>query len=77
MKLKVGNGGKKQEALGLFADLGENFGFGVPGDIVPVQRRRYAVRWNRVLADRFLAVLSEALEDVYASIRRGRNGQGS
>ncbi len=27
---------------------------------VPVQRRRYAVRWNRLLADRFFATLSEA-----------------
>ena len=32
------------------------------------QRRRYAVRWNRLLADRFFAALSEALEDVYATI---------
>ena len=43
----------------------------------PVQRRRYAVRWNRLLANRFFAALSEAFEDVYASIKRGRNGQGS
>ena len=41
------------------------------------QRRRYAVRWNRLLADRFFAVLSEALKDVYATIRQGRIGQGS
>ena len=41
------------------------------------QRRRYAVRWNRLLADRFFAALSEALEDVYATIRQGRIGQGS
>ena len=44
---------------------------------VPVQRRRYTVRWNRLLADRFFAALSEALEDVYSTIWRGRNGQGS
>jgi hypothetical protein len=41
------------------------------------QRRRYAVRWNRLLADRFFTALSEALEDVYATIRQGRIGQGS
>jgi hypothetical protein len=44
---------------------------------VPVQRRRYAVRWNRLFADRFFVALSEALEDVYATIKLGRNGQGS
>jgi hypothetical protein len=36
-----------------------------------------AVRWNQLLADRSFAALSEALEDVYATIARGRNGQGS
>ena len=35
---------------------------------IPVQRRRYAIRWNRLLAGRFFAALSEALEDVYATI---------
>ena len=44
---------------------------------VPVQRRRYAVRWNRLFAERFFVALSEALEDVYATIKPGRNGQGS
>jgi hypothetical protein len=44
---------------------------------LPVQRPRYAVRWNQFLADRFFAALSEALEDVYATIWQGRNGQGS
>ena len=43
----------------------------------PVQRRLYAVPCNRLLADRFFAALSEAIEDVYATIRRCRNGQGS
>jgi hypothetical protein len=43
---------------------------------IPVQRR-YAIRWNRLLADNFFASLSEALEGVYATIWRGRNGQGS
>ena len=36
-----------------------------------------AVRWNQVLADRSFAALSEALEDLYAMMGRGRNGQGS
>jgi len=31
--------------------------------IAPVQRR-HAVRWNRLLADRFLVAFSEALESV-------------
>ena len=44
---------------------------------IPVQRWHYAIRWNRLLADRFFAALSEALEDVYVTIWRGRNGQGS
>ena len=43
----------------------------------PVQRRLYAVRCNRLLADRFFATLSEALEDVYAKIAQGRSDQGS
>jgi hypothetical protein len=30
-----------------------------------------------LLADRSFAALSEALEDIYATIGRGRNGQGS
>jgi hypothetical protein len=47
------------------------------GGNVPVQRRRYAARWNRLSADRFFAALSEDLENVYATISRGRNGQGS
>jgi hypothetical protein len=32
---------------------------------------------NRLLADRFFAALSEALEDDFARIGRGQNGQGS
>jgi len=32
---------------------------------------------NRLLADRFFVALLEALQDVYATIKRGRNGQGS
>ena len=38
---------------------------------VSVQRRRYAVRWNRLLADRFFVALSEAFEDVYATVKPG------
>ena len=32
---------------------------------------------SRLLIVRFFAALSEALKDLYATIRRGRNGQGS
>ena len=43
---------------------------------VPVQRP-ICRPLNRLLAECILAALSETLEDVYATIRRGRNGQGS
>ena len=32
---------------------------------------------NRLLADRFFVALPETLQDLCATIRRGRNGQGS
>ena len=44
---------------------------------VLVQRRRYTVRWNQLLDDRFFVALSEALEGVYATFWRGRSDQGS
>jgi hypothetical protein len=39
---------------------------------VPVQRRRYAVRWNRLLADRFFIALSYQVQD-WAGIKPGIN----
>ena len=44
---------------------------------VPVSAAAVSRPLEPLLADRFFAALSEAIEDVYAMIRRGRNGQGS
>ena len=48
-----------------------------PSRNVPVQRRRYAVAGTGCQLTVFFVALSEALQGVYATIKRGRNGQGS
>ena len=43
----------------------------------PFQRTAIRRPLNQLLYDSFFVVVSEALEDVYATIRRGRSGRGS